>query len=79
MIILCMCNRGGDAGANTVNSSGAPLEVAEGTKGELTEGGAEPVARRWLHKVEMWKHPKVNRGYKVEPLIAGVPDWFESP
>jgi hypothetical protein len=54
-----MLGRGSDAGARPPDNGGTPLEVAEGSKGVLTEGAADPVTRRWQHKVELWKHPKV--------------------
>ncbi|CAL8463886.1 g3421 [Coccomyxa elongata] len=40
------------------SDGGAPVEVAEGVKGILREGTPDPVARRWRHNVELWKHPK---------------------
>ncbi len=48
-----------DRGSDTSQgNTGAPVEVAEGVKGVLSEGAAMTETRRWQHKVEMWKHPK---------------------
>ncbi len=40
--------------------NGAAKEVEEGVIGAIAEAGAEGAApKRWKHKVELWKHPKV--------------------